>query len=516
MTADVAAAAACLVASALAAVRWLRVAQREHYLPGACTRFAVRWWWGLGFNRVLAIGIVANLLLTIGSPAFAALGAIAIAVGPFGLRLKGTAPGPLHWTQRLRTLAVATATIELAVFAAATLAIGGTTSAPFAAYLVAVLTPAFVDAALAVTEPIQRRRARPWIDKAKARLQAVKPTVVAITGSYGKTSTKGYVRHLVEGSFDVVATPASFNNALGLARAVNESLTPGAQVFVAEMGTYGPGEIAAMCEWATPDIAAITAIGPVHLERMGSEDAIAQAKSEILTYASTVVLNVDDERLARIADAQAQQSKTVIRCASTDTQADADIVVTYEHDDLVVTRHGAELARVAATGDQAPTNVAVAVAIASALGVPDDAIAKRLPTLPTAPNRRAITKGSTGATFIDDTYNANPAGARAALTTLQRLGRDADRVVVVTPGMVELGRRQHDENKAFAQRASEIATDVVVIGATNRKALEAGAHEGRARVVLVDGRAQATAWVRDNTNDGDVVLFENDLPDHFP
>ena len=505
---------ACLAASALAGVRWLRVAQREHYLAGSCSRFALRWWWGLGFNRILAVGVVVNLLLAVASPVFAAVGAVAIAAGPFGLRLRGTAPGPLRWTQRLRTLAVAWAAIELAIFAVGTLA----GRAHVAAYLVAVLTPAFVDAALAVTEPLQRRRAQPWIDKAKARLRSVNPTVVAITGSYGKTTTKGYVRHLVEGSREVVATPASFNNELGLARAVNEALTPGAEVFVAEMGTYGPGEIAAMCEWVTPAVAAITAIGPVHLERMGTEDAIAEAKAEILTQAETAVLNVDDARLATLADRVEAGGKAVVRCSATagvDGAGSADVVVRYEHDDLVVTRDGTELARFPA-GGEAPTNVAIAVAIAHALGVPDDAVAKRLPTLPAAPNRRTITQGSAGATFIDDTYNANPAGARAALTTLQRLGRDADRIVLVTPGMVELGPRQHEENKAFAALASEVATDVVIIGATNRAALQEGAHEGRARVVLVDDRPQATAWVRENTSAGDVVLFENDLPDHFP
>ena len=93
------------------------------------------------------------------------------------------------------------------------------------------------------------------------------PIVVAITGSFGKTSTKQHVAHLVAGSRTVVASPASFNNRAGLARAVNEQLTPGTDVFVAEMGTYGKGEIADLCRWCPPAIAVITAIGPVHLER---------------------------------------------------------------------------------------------------------------------------------------------------------------------------------------------------------------------------------------------------------
>src|SRR6202035_5977429 len=95
-------------------------------------------------------------------------------------------------------------------------------------------------------------------------------------------STKGYAAHLLGGSLTVVASPASFNNRAGLARAVNEHLTQGTEVFVAEMGTYGRGEIAELCSWVRPDVAVITAVGPVHLERFGSEERVLEAKAEIL------------------------------------------------------------------------------------------------------------------------------------------------------------------------------------------------------------------------------------------
>jgi UDP-N-acetylmuramoyl-tripeptide--D-alanyl-D-alanine ligase len=143
----------------------------------------------------------------------------------------------------------------------------------------------------------------------------------------------------------------------------------------------------------------------------------------------------------------------------------------------------------------------------------------RLPDLPTAPNRRQVTTGRSGATIIDDTYNANPAGASAALRQLERLagpGGDGRRRVVVTPGMVEMGNRQADENSRFARSASEIATDIVVVGLTNAAALTAGARAGSAAVVRVPTREQAVAWVSAQVGPGDVVLYENDLPDHFP
>jgi len=507
----IAAILACLVATGLAGLRWLRVAQREHYLPGACSRFARRWWFGLGFNTLLAVGIGINVLLSAISPFFAFLVAVPVAVGPFGLRLTGTAPGPVAWTRRLRTLAGVWAAVSITIVAVGLLLGFGA----FLAAAVAAATPVLVDVALKITRPIEARNAQQFVDSATKKLRSINPTVVAITGSYGKTGTKGYVAHLVEASRSVLPTPASFNNSAGLARAINENLAPGTEVFVAEMGTYGPGEIAELCEWVRPSISAITAIGPVHLERMKDETTIARAKAEIFTTAETCVLNVDSEYLAPLVDELRGQGKKVIRCASLDPTA--DVQVADEGDERIVRIGGAELVRLAPS-DANATNVAVAIALAREVGVPDEVIARRLGNLPTASNRRSIATGSTGATFIDDTYNSNPAGAAAALVTLQHqaAANNASRVALVTPGMVELGERQFEENRKFAAAASEVCTDIVIIGATNRKALVAGAHEGRARVVLVDDRPGATAWVKENTNAGDVVLFENDLPDHFP
>jgi UDP-N-acetylmuramoyl-tripeptide--D-alanyl-D-alanine ligase len=121
-----------------------------------------------------------------------------------------------------------------------------------------------------------------------------------------------------------------------------------------------------------------------------------------------------------------------------------------------------------------------------------------------------------GATVIDDTYNANPAGARAALRLLEDLSDGGHRRVVVTPGMVELGDRQVEENAEFAAQAAKIATDLVIVGQSNAAALVTGARRGNARVVRVHDREQAVSWVSERIGPGDVVLYENDLPDHFP
>jgi UDP-N-acetylmuramoyl-tripeptide--D-alanyl-D-alanine ligase len=488
-----------LAATAVSGLRWLRVAQREHYLPGAVSTFAWRWW-SLGPNLILLSAWVLGVsLAAAGRPLPGLFGAAAVAVGPFGLSVKGRT-SPLAWTRRLKTLAAVWAGLHLIAVAIAAIA-GRGLAAPIAV-LGAGLVPLVVDAALALTAPLERRAAQPWIDKAAARLRQVRPTIVAITGSYGKTSTKGYLAQLVQGTKQTVPTPRSFNNRAGLARAVNEALVPGTEVFIAEMGTYGRGEIAELCQWCPPDIAVITAIGPVHLERMHTEENIAAAKAEILERARVAILNVDSPHLARLAHPH------IIRCSAVDGAA--DVLVR----DGFVTHKGERIGAVDPT--LPPTNVACAVAAALELGVPADVIAARLPALQPADNRLTTTTGSTGFTIIDDTYNSNPAGAAAALQTLTRLGGETKKRVVVTPGMVELGPRQADANRDFATEAARQATHIVVVGQTNRRALLDGASRGTAQVIAVETRGQAVEWIKANLTAGDTVLYENDLPDHFP
>ncbi|HEY7584270.1 MAG TPA: UDP-N-acetylmuramoyl-tripeptide--D-alanyl-D-alanine ligase [Acidimicrobiia bacterium] len=490
--------AASMIGAGIAALRWLRVSQREHYLPPAATRFAWRWWNTSLVNRALGLAAVAGV---VGSffiePSLAWLG-LAGAIGPVGLGLRGRT-SPLAWTPRLRRLALATAVLVLA-FGAWSLIIGH--PGPAAAAIMVV--PRLVDAAAAMLNQTERRAGDQWVEKAQARLAGSGARVVAITGSYGKTTTKNYLAHLLGGSQSVVASPASFNNRMGLARAINEQLIPGTSIFIAEMGTYGPGEIRELCDFVPPDIAVITAIGPVHLERFGSEEAIVEAKAEILEKASIAVLNQDHPRLAELAG---KQAKRVLTTSTIDRTASVAVVEGLVHvEGQVIGEVGQRVF---------PANVASAVAAAIGLGIDPLALSGRLCDLPVAQHRREVSRTDRGVTVIDDTYNSNPAGARAALDTLVDLDGGGRRVVV-TPGMVELGSEQEQANKEWAQAAAEQATDLVVVGHTNRRSLTEGASGRRALVTVVDSRPQAVEWVRANLESGDAVLYENDLPDHYP
>jgi UDP-N-acetylmuramoyl-tripeptide--D-alanyl-D-alanine ligase len=525
---------ACVLACVPAGLRFLRVAQREHYLGGSALLFAARWWRTTPANVALAIVALAAAVASLFWPLTGVVTAVVIASGPLGLTLKGRT-SPLAWTRRLRTLAVVWAVLEVII-----VAVGVATglAAPLAV-LAAVALPVVVDVACWITAPLERRLSSRFVEEAEARLQSVAPQVVAITGSYGKTSTKGHVAHLLRPGRAVVATPASFNNRPGLARAINEHLADGTEIFIAEMGTYGPGEIADLCRWCPPDIAVITAIGPVHLERFGTEDRIVEAKSEILQSAADVVLQVDDPRLAAVADRAEAEGKRVVRCSAVDRSADVCVIRSADGATVSVYVHGEPVADgvPVAAGIQA-TNLACAIGVALVVKVALPDIASRLADLPQVDHRLQAARAPSGVIILDDTYNSNPAGAAGALMALAAAanlpgeaatGTDGPdpatgegtgtRLVVVTPGMVELGTRQFSENRRFGEAIATVATDLLVVGRTNRRALLAGVGSvstTKTSVLEVAGRQEAVDWVRSHLRPGDTVLYENDLPDHYP
>ncbi len=519
---SLAAALVLLVAAGVGSVRWLRVAQREHYLAGSVSRFEGRWFRARPVN--LALGLAAGALIVAG--AFVAplwiLAAAALVVWPLGLGLRGHT-SKLAWTRRLRTLAAVTA--GLAVVVVGVTAVFGVGLVGVA--LVALVVPQLVDVAAWILGPIERRLLDPFVTKAKARLAQVSPDVVGITGSYGKTTTKQYLRALLAQQFEVCASPASYNNTAGLARTINEHLHPGADVLIAEMGMYDVGEIADLCAWIKPRVGVITAIGPVHLERLGTIERVVQAKREILDGAEVAVLNVDDPRLSALADelgddragqgAGATRVTRVIRCGSTGEGLDVAVR------DLGGGRVRVEAAGAAGDGRAIEvelaegthlTNLACAVGAALAVGFDLGRLSAGVATIEPPAHRGTVEVTPGGISVIDDTFNSNPTGARRGLEALATLG-PAGRRVVVTPGMVELGPHQDPENEQFARAAAQAADTLIVVKRTNRRALVRGASGGGAQVLTVDDRDQAVAWVRDHLAPGDAVLYENDLPDHF-
>ena len=505
------------VAVVVGSIRWLRVAQLEHYLAGSCLVVAGRWMRHrppnnllMPFTAAAAVAAVVGGAVDAGWSAPCALVASAAAtVLPWPLPLRGKS-APLRFTRRARVLTL----VALVVAGGAALALSFAVGWPASLALVGAASWGVVDLAMAVTAPFERRAMERHRRRAEGRLRTVSPRVIAVTGSWGKTSTKNHIADLLGNDIEVVASPASWNNVGGLSRAINEHLTDTTAVFVAEMGMYRPGEIRALCDWVRPEIGVLLAVGPMHLERAGSLEAIAAAKAEILEQVRQAVVWVDDDQVDRAAALHAPADARVWRVGTTG-RGGLDVSVATIGDELVFTDGAGELGRHPVAGGAHPANLACALAAVLALGVDRATVGNRLRLVTTPPHRAVVARTDSGVTVIDDTFSANPEGARTALVTLRRVG-DGGATAVVTPGMVELGAAQEDENRSFAAAAAEAGATLVVVGWTNRGALSEGASNAGGRVVVVADREAARTWVRGNLGDGDAVLWENDLPDHYP
>ncbi len=500
--------------------RWLRVLQREHYDPTSMWRFLARWTSPqvggaksssrahprrpVTLSHVLAGAMVVTGVLRADDLLVAACVLYGLFC-PTGLSVRGRT-SRLEWTRRLRTVAVVAsvfAAIVTGLFALTPIAYLG-------AVIMVIAVPPVLDLATRVLAPLEERRAMDFVDKATRRLAEVGPRVVAITGSYGKTSTKNHLAAILGAEYGAVASPRSYNNRAGLSRAVNESLAEGTRVFVAEMGTYGPGEIRALTSWFVPEVSVVTAIGPVHLERMKSLRVVEAAKREITERAGVVVLNVDDPILANWPVSLRAEGKRVVTAGS--RREDVDVRVAFGARRWTIVVEGETVGSLDEVLGVQPTNLACAIGAALALGVARDELLTRVANVTGVAHRLSVEHSAAGVAVIDDTYNANPASAQAAIKVLADLDLTGRRVVV-TPGLVELGPEQYGENLRLGQRVAALPGELVAIGRTNALALAAGFERPPRRY---DNRAQAVAWARANLGPGDGVLFLNDLPDHYP
>ncbi len=379
--------------------------------------------------------------------------------------------------------------------------------------------PRLLVAADVLLTPVQGAINGTYLRKARAKLKEVSPRVIGVTGSFGKTSTKFAIQALIGPTEEVLATPGSFNTPLGVCRTINEQLQPEHRFFVVEMGAYGVGEIAELCRFVEPTIGVLTAIGPAHLERFGSMDAIRRGKYEIvesLGRDGTAVMNVDDLEVRTLAD-----TTTDVRLVRYGLDAAGRPDVTAR--DVETTSSGTSFTLVTGSdqvkvstrllGRHALGHILAAVAVATTCGRSLRDLTGRIAALEPVEHRLQVIKGAGGVTVIDDAYNSNPDGAAAALEVLAAM--PARRRVVVTPGIVELGPLQAEENARFARHAASVADTVIFVARLNREALVAGADGGRAEVIAVDSLEQATKQLQGLLQPGDVVLFENDLPDQY-
>ncbi len=495
---------------------WLR-RRREFWIP----REAVA---ELGLS-LIALGLVLAGLPFLGTLSCAALVVVSAIGGRREARRR--AIKPLVFTGRARRLFAATVFPACAAVLIG-LIISGLVGGPMpmTAALVATVGIKQMAAPLlalmnSLLAPVQRRINEGFASSASARLAKVQPLVVGVTGSYGKTTTKVCIGAVLAEHEPTLITPGSFNSYLGVVRSINEHLADEHRAFVVEMGMYRAGDIAELCELVHPTIGVLTAIGPVHLERLGSIEAIADAKAELATALPPdghLVVNGDDPRCVAIAN---RVPAATIRYALDDPNAEVraqqiEMIDGRTHFDLVIA--GSQVAVAAQLlGRHNVSNLLAAAAVGHVAGLPIESIKRGLEQVEPPPHRlQPITNTAGGIIVIDDAYNSNPDGAAAALEVLLR--HPAKRRILVTPGMVELGDHEQAMNERFGRQAAAVCDHVILVGPRRTtpiaKGLRAGGFDPGA-VVVVQDIAGATKVLARLTRAGDVVLFENDLPDMY-
>jgi UDP-N-acetylmuramoyl-tripeptide--D-alanyl-D-alanine ligase len=355
--------------------------------------------------------------------------------------------------------------------------------------------------------------------------------VIAITGSYGKTSTKQILAHVLSTVAPTLATPGSVNTPLGIARIVREQLKPQHRFFIAEMGAYGPGSIARLCDLAPPDLAAITAVGEAHYERFRSLETVAEAKFEIaaaaLARGGHVVVNADqvERRFHGPHVAASPDRYTLVTTDATGAEPGADTCVISDAEQTIegialTLGHGGETYHLTAPlyGLHHCANVALAFVLARRLGVPAESIVAALRSTPQVQHRLQVIRAEGRPTLIDDAYNSNPVGFTSALALLDCLAGTGGRRVLVTPGMVELGERHEAEHQRIGRLAGDVVDLALVIGPERIPSFldgfEQGSRPGRT-LHRFSSFAEAKRWLDANAARDDVVLIENDLPDLY-
>ncbi len=364
-----------------------------------------------------------------------------------------------------------------------------------------------------------------------AQLVAGGLTIIGITGSSGKTSTKDLVAAVLDPLGEVVAPPGSFNNELGHPWTVLRA-TRNTDYLILEMSARHPGNIAALAEIAPPAVGVVLNVGAAHLGEFGSREVIAQTKSELpqaIPKSGVVILNVDDPAVAAMADMTAARVVRVSRASTTNAGPSDVWAGPVSLDELArpqFTMHAGSAeargvkVRLGVYGDHQVTNALCAGAVALECGAGVEQVAAALAAAgPVSRHRMQVTTRADGVTVIDDAYNANPDSMRAGLQALAWIAATERprRSWAVLGEMAELGEDAITEHDRIGRLAVRLDVSRLVVVGTGRSVsamhhgavMEGswGAGADRGAVNVADGDA-ALALLRAEVQPGDVVLIK--------
>lgn len=361
-----------------------------------------------------------------------------------------------------------------------------------------------------------------YINSAKRKLKSKKYKnliKIGITGSYGKTSTKFILETILKEKYNVLATPESYNTTMGNVRIIREKLKEEHEVFISEMGARYRKDIEEICNFVKPQIGIITSIGAQHLETFKNIENIVKTKSELLESLpddGIVFLPNDDSHCLKLYNKE-KRKKYIY--GVNDKHADVyakNIKVSSEGSTFTaVTQNGEINCTTKLLGEHNIQNILGCIAIAIHLGLTNEQIASGVSKIKAVDHRLQILPSSNGVTIIDDAFNSNPVGSKMALDVLKTF---EGRKIIVTPGMVELGNDEYKYNKEFGKHMASCVDIAILVGKKKTEPIVEGLKGSKfndMNIYIVENLDSASKKLGELTKAGDVVLFENDLPDNY-
>lgn len=372
-----------------------------------------------------------------------------------------------------------------------------------------------------INRPVEKLVGEFFKQKAMKKLNSMtNMEVIGITGSYGKTSTKNVVNDILNVKYNVYKTPANYNTPFGLMITINEYLDKYNDYFIAEMGACKVGEIKELCDLVHPKYGILTRVGLAHLETFGSEENIQKTKFELIESLPSDglgILNGDDEKQL----SYKIKNDVEIKWIGIDNKK----VDTYAKD-LELTNKGTKF-KVVFKGDDKEYefetkllgraniyNLLAGITLGKHLKISIRDLQKAVKMVKPVEHRLSMGKYY-DINLIDDAYNSNPMGCKMALEVLKMM---PGKHIVVTPGMIEVGKKEYEVNKEFGKQIAHSTDEVILIGEEKTKPIYEGLIEEKfpkKNIHVLNDVMDAFPLMLKLKGEETYALLENDLPDSF-
>lgn len=385
--------------------------------------------------------------------------------------------------------------------------------------LIPLLSPYVLFLAYLINEPFENAIKKHIVLKATAKLDSADVIKIGITGSFGKTSVKEILNTVLSQKFRVLSTPNSFNTPMGIALTV-KGLDSTHDIFIAEMGARNKGDIKELADMIKPSVAVLTGINNQHLESFGSIGTIKNTKFELfegLTENGVGFFSSESEGAKELFNRfNGEKYSAGINKEGNFAYA-TDITTDERGMSFNLHINGEQTVKCCTVllGRHSVSNICLAAAVAYKIGLTPEEIAMGVNRIPALKHRLELLPNNKNIVIIDDSYNSNEDGIRAAMDVLDTF---SGRKIVLTPGLVELGKMENVVNLEFGKTLARHADLVIVIGKHNAEMLISGLTDGgfnKENILFAKSLNKANVLLNGIVKEGDVVLFENDLPDNY-